>query len=235
MRHARIVVAWSLVSALVAPLGTAAAAEPPGAATPQALVTRLQNAAAKSDIGEMMACMAPDDRREMAIGMVAGVSMMAAFMGMAGDMAGAMTGDDARPEDKAKVEKAQKEAKAKSEAMQKKIEAVLKKHGVDKMMEDPTPLPQEPAARSKALATMFKGTDDIALIKDLMALLEEVGKDEGKTEKPPVDLPKEITDLKVTGETATAKAGEETLQFVRVEGRWYMRAPEKDKGEMPGT
>ena len=234
MRHPRTVVAWSLVSALVAPLGTAVAAEPPGAATPQALVTRLQKAAAKSDIGEMMACMAPDDRREMAIGLVAGVSMMAAFMGMAGDMAGGMTGDDQKPEDKAKAEKAVKEAKAKSEAMQKKIEAVLKKHGVDKMMEDPTPLPQEPAARSKALATMFKGTDDIALIKDLMVLLEEVGKEEGKTEKPPVDLPKDITDLKVAGDTATAKSGEDTLQFVRVDGRWYMKAPEKDKGATPG-
>jgi hypothetical protein len=228
------VVVWSLVSALAAPLWTAVAAEPPGAATPQALITRLQTAAAKSDMGEMMACMAPDDRREMAIGLVAGVSMMAAFMGMAGDMAGGMTtGDDAKPEDKAKAEKAQKEAKAKSEAMQKKIESVLKKHGVDKMMEDPTPLPEEPAARSKALAAMFRGTDDIALIKELMALLEEVGKEEGKTEKPPVDLPKDITDLKVTGDTATAKAGSETIDFVRIDGRWYMKAPEKDKGEMP--
>jgi hypothetical protein len=181
----------------------------------------------------------------MAIGLVAGVSMMAAFMGMAGGMAGEMAsgvaGDDAKPEDKAKMEKAQKEAKAKADAMQKKIDAVqkkidavLKKHGVDKMMEDPTPLPQEPAARSKALATMFKGTDDIALIKDLMALLEEVGKEEGKTEKPPVDLPKDITDLKVTGDTATAKAGQETIDFVRIDGRWYMKAPAKDKGEMPG-
>ncbi len=235
MRHARNVVVWTLVWALAAPL----AAEPPGAATPQALVARMQAAAAKNDLGELMACMAPDDRREMAIGMVAGVTMMVAFMGMAGGMAEGMAegmaGEDQKPEDKAKLEAAKKEAEEKSAAMQKKVEGVLKKHGVDKMMEDPTPLPEEPATRSKALAAMFKGTDEIALTKDLIGLLEEIGKAEGKEEKPkPVEAPQSVSDYKISGDTATAKAGDETLDFVRIDGRWYLRAPQKDKEGMPG-
>jgi hypothetical protein len=237
MRHARNAVVWTLVWALAAPL----AAEPPGAATPQALVARMQGAAAKNDLGELMACMAPDDRREMAVGMMVGVTMMVAFMGMAGGMAEGLAeglaGEDQKPEDKAKLEAAKKEAEAKSAAMQQKVEGVFKKHGVDKMMQDdPEPLPEEPAARSKALAAMFKGTDEIALAKDLIALLEEIGKAEGKEEKisPPMEAPKTVTDYKISGDSATAKAGAETLDFVRVDGRWYLRASQKDKEGMPG-
>ena len=236
MRHSKMAVAWGLVGALAVPL---AAAEPPGAATPQALVARVQAAADKNDFGELLACLAPDDRREMSLALVAGVSMMIGFMGMAGDMAGGMAdglaGADAKPEDKAKMEAAQKEVKVKADAMQKKLEGLLHKHGVDKMMEDPAPLPEEPAARSKALATMFSGTDDIALSKDLLALLEEVGKSEGKEEKPrpPIDLPQAVTDYRIDGDTATAKSGEETLDFVRVDGRWYVRAPQKGQDELP--
>lgn len=234
-------VVWILVAALGAPL---AAAEPPGAATPQALVARMQAAAGKNDFGELMACLAPDDRREMAIGMVAGVSMMVAFMGMAGDMAGGMaegmtegmTGEPMKAEDKAKVEKGKKEVEEKAAAMQKKLDAVLKKHGVQAMMEDSTPLPAEGPERSKALAAIFEKTDDIALTRDLMSLLEELGKAEGKAEKPesPVDVPMTVTDYKISGDSATAKSGEETIDFVRVDGRWYFKAPAKGK-PMPGA
>src|SRR4029453_950446 len=157
MRHSRIVVVWTLVGALPAPL----VADPPGASTPQALVARVHAAAAKNDFGELLACLAPDDRREMSLALVAGVSMMVGFMGMAGGMAEGITeglaGGGQKPEDKAKMEAAQKEVKEKADAMQKKLEGVLEKHGVNKMMADPTPLPEEPAARSKALAAMFEG------------------------------------------------------------------------------
>lgn len=236
MRHSRMAVAWGLIGALASPL---AAAAPPGAATPQALVARVQAAAEKNDFGELLACLAPDDRREMSLALVAGVSMMIGFMGMAGDMAGGMAeglaGADAKPEDKAKMDAAQKEVKVKADAMQKKLDGLLHKHGVDKMMEDPTPLPEEPAARSKALASMFAGTDDIALSKDLLALLEEVGKAEGKEEKPrpPIELSKAVTDYRVDGDTATAMAGEEKLDFVRVDGRWYVRAQRKGSDAPP--
>jgi hypothetical protein len=233
-------VAWTLVSTLAAPL----AAEPPGAATPQALVARMQAAAGKNDIGELMSCLAPDDRREMAVGLVAGATMMVAFMGMAGEMGGDMaegmaegvSGESLSAEEKAKLEKGKKEVADKAAAMQKKLEGVLKKHGVDKMMEDSTPLPAEGAERSKALAAMFEGTDEIAMSKDLIALLEEVGKAEGKEEKPqaPMEVPKEVTDYKVAGDTATAKSGDETVDFVRVDGRWYFKAPAKDREGLPG-
>jgi len=241
MKRNRSAVVWTLVGALAAPLW---AAEPPGAATPQALVARMQAAADKKDLGELMACLAPDDRREMTIGMMAGVTMMVAFMGMAGGMAEGMaegmtegmTGEPMSAEDKAKLEKGKKEVEEKTAAMQKKLEGILEKHGVSKMMDDPTPLPAEGPERSKALAVMFKGIDEIALTRDLMTMLDELGKAEGKSEKPeaPVEVPKSVSDYKITGDTATAKSGGETLEFVRVDGRWFIKTPPKDEGE-PAT
>jgi hypothetical protein len=43
-----------------------------------------------------------------------------------------------------------------------------------------------------------------------------------------------VTDYKIQGDRATAKAGKETVDFVKVGGRWFMKAPEK-KGEPAGT
>lgn len=241
MKGFKSAVVWTLVGALAAPLW---AAEPPGAATPQALVARMQAAAGKNDLSELMACLAPDDRREMTIGMMAGVTMMVAFMGMAGGMAEGMaegmtegmTGEPMSDAEKAKLEKGKKEVEAKTAAMQKKLEAILEKHGVSKMMDDPTPLPAEGPERSKALAAMFEGIDEIALTRDLMTILDELGKADGKSEKPetPVEVPKAVSDYKISGDTATAKSDGETIEFVRVDGRWFFKAPPKDKEE-PGS
>jgi hypothetical protein len=235
-----------LARRLVAPLSLllvaapAFAGAPPGAETPQALVARLRQAAEKKDLAEMMACLAPDARREMALMMVAGVGMMVAFMGMgegmadmAGDMAEGISGEELSAEQKAQMEAGKKEMADKAAALTKRYEGILERHGVSAMMEDDGPLPEDPAARSAALAKLFAGTDDIALVTELMALMSELG--EGKGEAPsPVSLPPEVGDYAISGDRATARAGDETIHFVRVDGRWYF-LPEDRSGAGSGA
>jgi hypothetical protein len=176
----------------------------------------------------------------MAMMMVAGVGMMVAFsaMGteMAGSMAEAMTDgaaedadEEAAAEAKAEVAEQKSEAQAKAEELAKRYEAILTRHHITDAMNDDTPVPDEPQARRAALAKALANTDEIALIGDLMAMMAEVGGGEGMNSSP-VDLGPEVTDYRIDGDRATAKAGDETVRFVKVDGRWYVR-PEEEEAE----
>lgn len=233
VRRSSIALVTSLV---VLGASTLSAAPPPGADSPQAVVERLRNASEKKDFGEMIACLSPDDRAEMAVMMLAGAGMMAAFAGMGGDMASgmgeAMMGEDATPQQKAEMEKSKKEMAAKAKKLQDDYEALLKKHKLaDKFNDGPPPGEPGPDSAKKLL----KGVDDVALLKDTMAFMEKLDDGKGKMEKKDEKIFKDIppvTDYKIQGDTATAKAGDKTIGFVKVGGRWYARA---DSLEEPGA
>lgn len=244
MTPAARTVAAALALLLLALPVAAAAAEAPGAETPEALVARMQAAAEKHDVPEMMACVDPTSRREMALAMVAGTGMMVAFMGMGGGLAGAMgeavveglSGEEASAEQKAEMAKGQAELEAKAAEIQKSFEAILDRHGVTEMMEDDTPLPEEPTARAAALEKMFAKTDDVALMSDLLGLMKQVGgPGEGGEVPPPVPVSDTVTDYQIDGDRATAQAGEETLRFVRVDGRWYFEPGDSLSGTPPSA
>ena len=195
-------------------------------------------AAEKGDIAEIANCLAPEDRAELTMGMVAGIGMMVAFMGMGGDMGAqmaegmteGMTGEEMTAEQKAEVEKGKKEAAAKAEEMQKKYEAILARHKIDKIMEE-GPVGETPDAMA-AMATKLEGVDQGALLADLMGMLEGLGEEKKDAAKGPVDVPKNVRDYKIDGDTATAQTDDETLEFVRVKGRWYFKPPKKEAPEV---
>lgn len=227
-RHVSLALALLLVS-----LPCLAATKPYGGETPQAVVARLQAAADGKDMAEVMACLAPDARREMAMMMTAGVGMMVAFAGMGSEMAGGMaegmaglSGEEMTAEQKAELEKGKREAEEKTAALVKRYEAILEKHRITEAMNDDTPVPEEPEARRAALAKALANTDEIALISDLMAMMSELGGEEGMKSSP-VDLGPEVTDYRIDGDRATAKAGDEVVRFVRVDGRWYLEPEEQ--------
>ncbi|HEU4524312.1 MAG TPA: hypothetical protein VFR62_04785 [Gemmatimonadales bacterium] len=216
----------------------ASAAEPPGAATPQELVKRMTAAAEKGDIAEIANCLAPEDRAELTMGMVAGVGMMVAFMGMGGDMAAGMaegmtegmTGEEMTAEQKAQMEKGKKEAAAKAEELQKKYEGILTTHKLDKIMEE-GPAGEGPEATA-AMVEKLEGVDQGALLAELMAMLEGLGEEKKEAAKGPVDIPTNVRDYKIEGDRATAQSDDETLEFVRVKGRWYFKPPKKEEPEV---
>ncbi len=227
-----------LVLTVMALPSAARAAAPPGAATPQELVKRMTAAAEKGDIAEIANCLAPQDRAELTMGMVAGVGMMVAFMGMGGDMAAGMaegmaegmTGEEMTAEQKAEVEKGKKEAAAKAEEMQKKYETILARHKLDEIMEaaPPSETPEDMAA----MAAKLEGVDQGALLAELMGMLESLGEEKKEAVRGPVDTPKNVRDYKIEGDRATAQSDDETLEFVRVNGRWYFKPPKKEEPEV---
>jgi hypothetical protein len=217
----------------------AAAATPNGAESPQALVARLNAGAKAGDFGEIAACMMPEDRAEMAVGLLAGAGMMVAFMGMGGEMAGnmaegmaeAMGGGEMTKEQKAEAEKAKKQAADQVAAMKGRYEGILKKHGLDKKLEgDGMPEPKEGEAPGVAARRLLEGVDEVALLRDLMGFMEQMGKEGEEGAKEAFETPKEVRDYKIEGDRATAKSGDETLEFAKVDGRWYLKAPQKKAG-----
>lgn len=228
-------VAAVLALLLLVPPSLLAAAGPPGAESPQALVERIEKAAEAGDLADLMSCVAPDARREMALAMVAGVGMMVAFMGMGGAMAEemgeavaeGMTGEEASPEQKAEMEEGKAALEAKVAEVQKRYEAILERHEITAMMNEATEVPEDPAARSAALAEMFEGTDEAALLVDLIDLMNDLGESQGKTKRDaPIPFPSGVTGYEIAGDRATATAGDETIEFVKVDGRWYFQPPQ---------
>jgi hypothetical protein len=214
--------------------GLARAAEPPGAASPQELVARMIAAAESGDFAEMAACMAPEPRREMAVMMVGMAGMMVAFMdmgaGIADDMAEAFSDEEMTAEQQAEAEAAQREAAEMTAAVQARYEAILRQHGLEEM------LAEEEAGGPEGetdMQEMLEGVDEIALLRDLMGFLEEIGDEEegSPAEDGPFEIPGEVGEIAIEGDRATANAGDDVLEFVRIDGRWYFEPP--DESELP--
>jgi hypothetical protein len=196
-----------------------------GAETPQAVVTRMAKAAKTGDIGEMVACMEPESRAETTMAMLMGTAMMVAFMDMGSGMAGAMAegmseaGGEMKPEDKAKLAKQKAAAAAKANKAKASLSAILRKYGLPDLMDPNTPKPKEGSAKA-----MLAKVDQPALAGDLSHLMDELGDKDAKqqsTEKVP--SPSDVKDYAVSGDHATAKAGAETLEFVRLGSRWFLK------------
>jgi hypothetical protein len=222
---------------LLAAPWSAAAAEAPGAATPEALVARLQAAAESGDLVEVAACMTPDDRAEMTVGMLVVTGMMVAFSQMGGEMAEGMAEGmadafgEGEPsgEQRAAVDAGRAEMEAKAGELEARYTAILDKHGLaERMGADP---PENTGGTgTQAMREMLAGVDDVALLGDLFGLLEEIGEGdamsgESKLPEGPIEV------VSVEGDRATARAGDQTVEMVRIDGRWYFEAPKGDAGD----
>jgi len=230
-----------LVLCLVLALQPAlAASRPLGAESPEALARRLTAAAEAGDFGEIAACLDPGARAEMALGMVAATAMMMSFMQMGSEMAGgmaegmgeALSGEAPTPEQKAEVEKAKKEAAEKMAGLQKRFEGVLGKHGLSDLAAG-APMPGE--ASPEEAQKRLQGVDQVALLEDLVGVLTDLNPEAGQTMKPSREMYAAITDVKVEGETASAKSGERTIEMVKIDGRWYLKPNQASPGGGPGA
>jgi hypothetical protein len=84
----------------------------------------------------------------------------------------------------------------------------------------------------KALAAALAAADTVAVNRDLLSAMERIGPMLGmeKSEKSPVpfDLGT-VTGYEIKGDKATAKSGKETIDFERIDGRWYLTPPQPKK------
>jgi len=210
-----------ILAALAAPVW----AEAPGADTPEALVERLKQATEKEDLGEMMACLTPQARGEMAAGMYLAATMVVAFSQMGVEMGGSMAdslSEDATDEQKAEVQAQKEKALAEANKLRDSYNAIVSKYGLPVIPEEGEA--EEPTGDPKEI---FQNIDQVAFLNEIFAFFEAMPGEEKPAEEKesPVDLGEGVlTDLAIDGDAATAKIDGKDVKFVRIDGRWFFDA-----------
>lgn len=230
---------WLVVGCLVLAVSAPAFAEAPGAESPEALVERMKRAGENEDFGEMMACLEPEGRAEMAsmmylmATMMVGFSMMGAEMGseMGESMAEGM-GQELTAEEKAEMEAQKQKALAEVAKLRDSYNAMVAKYGLPELTEEGEPPDMDVEA-------LFREIDQAAFIEDVMAFLDSMPGDEEESSPAEEGAPwalgdATLTDLKIEGDTATGTIGGEEVTFVRIDGRWYFDAEFVGGGAGPG-
>ncbi len=215
----RCVAAALLVS--LAPALAAQAAEPPGAATPEALVARLRAAAERDDLAEVANCTAPDQRRVWATALLRRGQIMMQMLG-ADEGAEPAAAKGATPAEQIEAFKARPERIALPAELQAFHQAILEQHGIAARLAK-----DGPPAGDAAAAKLLEGVDQGALIADLTALIDSL-LDPSRREHPQYFPDTEVGPFEIKGDRATAKCGGCQVELVRVGGRWYHLLPPKD-------
>ena len=195
--------------------------KPSGAATPQEAVAVIKKASDSNNMLLALPVISPRGLKVIAGEGVTGVLMVLAFSDP----------DDAMPG-------SAKPAKAELDAQRKKYKealslatATLKPYGLDTMIGKPV----LQADVQKSIETTLDKTDNATLITNLFNAMVKMGPLLGMKESPRPDaLVKvgDVSDYKITGDKATARNGAETMDFLRINGRWYVEPP---SGGMPGS
>ena len=204
----------SLVALSLIVPSLAIAQAPMGGDTPQAVIAGVQKAIAADDFVAVMPFIAPDARRELVKEGVSGLLMVLAFS----DPDDAMPGS--KPLPKAELEKQRKAYKA----AVKSADTVLSSYGITGVIGKPVLAD----ATQKPIEAALAKADTVAMMRDLMAALDSIGPQLGmkKSDAPKVPFKfGTVRDYKVNGNKATAKDEKETLDFVKIDGRWYLTPP----------
>ncbi len=179
-----------------------------GAASPEAVVERISRAAENRDLFELAATIEPQGAREMAEGLTFIMALTVAFSAMS-------------------------DGEAVAEQRMAQLEAIVTRHGLPGMDEEG---PADRASLQEALADVDH-LSLAALIADLGEFMQTMaeGDEEINSEfLPPFDG--ELVDLRIDGDSASGRIGEEDIEFVRIDGRWFARLPEPaDTGFSSGT
>jgi len=238
--------------AAVSAAGAAKAASGPGGGeTPEAVVARMKKGAEDKNMAEVVACMAPKARQEMSAAMYLGSTMMVAFSQMGSAMGGAMMegmtgmaegmGGEVSAEDKKKAEDEAAKMKTELAKLSDNYNTIMKKHGLPVMPKEGEPEPAEPS--KEELDKLFANLDHGAFITDVMALMESMPGEKSESDSPFAVKGDKLENLKIEGDKATGTVGGEAMNFVQIDGRWFldsdpmgMGGPGGDMGDdMGGT
>lgn len=193
-----------------------------GAATPQEAVAVIKKASDGNNMLLALPVISPRGLKVIAGEGVTGVLMVLAFSDP----------DDAMPG-------SAKPAKAELDAQRKKYKAALdlatatlKPYGLDTMIGKPVLAPDV----QKSIDAALDKTDNAVLITNLFGAMVKMGPMLGMTETPKPDALVKVgtvTGYKIDGDKATAQNGAETMDFVRINGRWFIEPP--SSAGMPGS
>jgi hypothetical protein len=212
-----------LAPVLTVSLVVSAAAQTPapvyGAATPQEAVAGVKAAAAAHDFGGAMKFVSPAGRKTLSQDMLIGMMVMLAFSDPSDPMPGG-------PKKSAKELDTEKKNYASAVAA---VKGMLKPHGLDSLLT----MKAMNESTQKFLDTALDKTDTVVLIGSGVATMDKIGPLLGmKKDEKPNEVPFEIgavTGYKISGDKATAQNGKETIELVKVDGRWYLTPPVEKK------
>ena len=196
--------------------------KPSGAATPQEAVAVIKKASDYNDMLQALPVISPRGLKVIAGEGVTGVLMVLAFADP----------DDAMPGSK-------QPSKGELDAQRRKYKEaltvatqVLKPYGLDAMIGKPV----LQADVQKSIDAALDKADNAVLITSLYTAMMKMGPLLGMKESPKPDaLVKvgNVTGYKIDGDRATAQNGAETMDFVRINGRWYVEPPGGSMGTPP--
>ncbi|HMB52236.1 MAG TPA: hypothetical protein VKU40_02895 [Thermoanaerobaculia bacterium] len=207
-----------------------AAQQPAGGESPHAVLERARAAAEAGDWGELASCLAPADRTRLTWDtiLITGMMLDHAFM------AEQRLAEEAEASGQGGIPDDEAEPSAGNEEIAARLHALLDDHGVHRVPQDEV-LEAEPAE-------VLAGVDQVSLLPRLMAVLVELTGDEEEegTEggMAPIDLPLpagELTDVVTDGSTARGTIGGQQVEFLQVDGRWYLSLPSEEHARQEST
>ncbi len=185
-----------------------------GGETPQAVVAGLQQAMKAEDFAAAMPYISPSGRRELASEGVSALLLFFAFANPDDQMPGS------KPLPKTELDSKRKAYRTAVDTARK----TLKPHGLDKVIGRPPMAPETQQTIDTALAK----TDTVVLMTSLLVMMERLGPllgmQRGDKPKVPFTLGN-VTNYRVDGDRATARAAKETLEFERIDARWFIKPP----------
>ena len=213
-RFAKILVTLWVLAAGSASAQSGAASY--GADSPQAVVAAVQKAIAAKDFAASLRYVSPAGREAIVKDLIGGTLVaMAMFDPEVPTVVG-------KPPSKAEVETQRKNYRTALGILRQG----LKPHGLDALVGKPV-TPESEAAFMATINAALPKTDTVALAASILSAMDKVAPMMGmpKPEPPPIFSFSAATDYRIQGDSATAKAGSETLEFERVQGRWYIKPP----------
>ena len=212
------ITAWMLVFVL----GTepaAQSAKPSGAASPQEVVAVLQQASNGNNMLAALPVISPNGLKVIANEGVTGLLMVLAFSDP----------DDGMP-GSTKPSKSELDAKRKQYRTAVDLATqTLKPYGLDTLIGKPVLA----AETQNSLDAALDKADKVVLITSLYGSLVKIGPLLGIRKDPkPEPLVKigAVSDYKLNGDKATAQNNAETMDFSRINGRWYIEPPASKGG-----
>ncbi len=207
-------VATLLAVTLLAGAPWAQAVKPYGAATPQDVVSTIKQSATAGDFLAAVPVIAPAGVKDMANEAVTGIVMVLAFSNPDDPMPGSP-----------------KPSKAELDTQRKKYKdavalatQTLKPYGLDTIVGKPIMAD----ATQKALTATLDKSDNVALVTSIYTSMVKIAPLLGMKESPKpqglIVLGK-VTGYKIAGDKATAMNGSLAIEFVRLDGRWYIQPP----------
>lgn len=187
-----------------------------GADSPQALMAAMEKAIAADDFGAVMPLISPSGRQELAEDAITALIVALNFMDPDKATAGGATLTDAERETKRRNHQAAVEV----------ARQTLSPHGLDGLLGQ---APLSPLSKDVFVLALSR-TDTVVLMQSLYAALDRIGKLLGteRTDEKKLQMAfGKITDFAINGDSATAKADGDPIEFERLDGRWYLKPPFK--------